>query len=183
MRRVYGISVASWTVFEENPAPGTPYSLTATGDGLTAVCGEPPDDDRYIRHYEIGAGFTDVPRKACPDFTGSYLAFDGKHLILTQWYKRRVLFLNRDFDVAHSVEAQHEICGAAFADGAVYLVTTDDECTDDYWLSRVGEVDGRQTSFDVARIPFKARSLAWDGSQFWTNHRERNEIVSFDFPG
>jgi len=32
---------------------------------------------------------------------------------------------------------------------------------------------------DLARIPFQARALAFDGKNFWTNHREQNQIVSF----
>jgi len=35
---------------------------------------------------------------------------------------------------------------------------------------------------DLARIPFQARALAWDGKRFWTNHRERHQIVSFAKP-
>jgi hypothetical protein len=155
------------------------WGMTVAGDDLYAVCGEPPDDDRYIRRYVKGAGFADDLRKPCPDGTGSYLAFDGSRLVLTQWYARRVLYLDRSLDVESEVEAQRGICGATFADGVVYLVTTADESTDDYWLSRV--IDGdRPTTIDVARIPFKARSLAWDGLYFWTNHRERDEIVAFE---
>jgi hypothetical protein len=36
---------------------------------------------------------------------------------------------------------------------------------------------------DIARIPFAARALAFDGERFWTNHREQNQIVSFLHPG
>lgn len=28
----------------------------------------------------------------------------------------------------------------------------------------------------------KPRSLAFDGARFWTNHRERDEIVAFEPP-
>jgi hypothetical protein len=35
---------------------------------------------------------------------------------------------------------------------------------------------------DIARIPFSARSLAFDGERFWTNHREANETVAFARP-
>jgi hypothetical protein len=38
---------------------------------------------------------------------------------------------------------------------------------------------GEPTWVDVARIPFQARALAWDGTKFWTNHREQNQIVAF----
>jgi hypothetical protein len=35
---------------------------------------------------------------------------------------------------------------------------------------------------DLVRIPFAARALAFDGTRFWTNHREQNQIVSFKRP-
>jgi len=48
---------------------------------------------------------------------------------------------------------------AGLCRGAIYLVTTDDETTTDYWLTRV---DPRKVTLqfdDIARIPFAAR--AW----------------------
>ena len=33
---------------------------------------------------------------------------------------------------------------------------------------------------ELARVPFAARALAYDGSRFWTNHREANQIVAFE---
>lgn len=35
---------------------------------------------------------------------------------------------------------------------------------------------------DLARIPFQARALAFDGKNFWTNRREQNQIVCFARP-
>ncbi len=64
-------------------------------------------------------------------------------------------------------------------DGNFYLVTTDDEASGEYFLTRVS-ANGSDASEDLARIPFAARSLAFDGSRFWTNHREANQIVAFD---
>jgi len=58
-------------------------------------------------------------------------------------------------------------------------VTTDDEESDDYFLGKIGG-DGTGAFTDLARIPFAARALAFDGSRFWTNHREANEIVAFE---
>ena len=40
--------------------------------------------------------------------------------------------------------------------------------------------DGTGEFTDLARIPFAARALAYDGARFWTNHREANEIVAFE---
>ena len=61
--------------------------------------------------------------------------------------------------------------------GSFYLVTTDDEASTHYWLTRVESGTGR--SEDLAHIPFHARALAFDASHFWTNQRERGEIVCF----
>ena len=35
---------------------------------------------------------------------------------------------------------------------------------------------------DLAVIPFAARSLAFDGKHFWSNHRAANETISFTLP-
>ena len=32
---------------------------------------------------------------------------------------------------------------------------------------------------DVAKVPFAARSLTFDGENFWSNHRAANETVCF----
>ena len=76
----------------------------------------------------------------------------------------------------------HGICGQVFVDGVLYLVTTDAEETNEYWLTRVEMTSaglGEPTCADVARIPFQARALAWDGTKLWPNHREQNQIVAF----
>ncbi len=72
----------------------------------------------------------------------------------------------------------HQICGQCYVDGSFYLVTTEDEESGEYFLTRVSASNGN--SEDLARIPFAARALAFDGSRFWTNHREANQIVAFD---
>ena len=81
--------------------------------------------------------------------------------------------------VVRQIDVPHQICGQCFVDGQFYLVTTEDESTNDYFLTRV-TANGQTRSEDVARIPFAARSLAFDGSRFWTSHREANQIVAFD---
>jgi len=35
---------------------------------------------------------------------------------------------------------------------------------------------------DVAVVPFACRSLTFDGTNFWSNHRAANEIISFALP-
>ena len=72
----------------------------------------------------------------------------------------------------------HGICGQAFVDGRFFLVTTDDEESGDYWLTRVDARGATPVSEDIARIPFAARALAFDGERFWTNHRAADQIVA-----
>ena len=62
-------------------------------------------------------------------------------------------------------------------------LTTDNEGTADYWLTRIDARNGSPKIADLARVPFHGRSLAFDGEHFWTNHREAHEIVSFARPG
>ena len=61
------------------------------------------------------------------------------------------------------------------------MLTTDDEATTDYWLMRLDPATGQ--AVEVAHVPFQARGLAFDGTRFWTNHREQHEVVAFTVPG
>jgi hypothetical protein len=51
---------------------------------------------------------------------------------------------------------------------------------------RVLRIDARKETPEVAElasVPFIARSLAWDGTKFWTSAREANEVVAFSIAG
>jgi hypothetical protein len=181
-RRIYGINPVTWTVGWETAAPGTPWGMTAVGNELRVLCGETADDHRIIRRCLPGHGFDTKFCLPCPDDTGSQLGYDGQRLHVSQWYPKKVLTLGAEGDVERVINVPHGPCGQVFVGGAIYLVTTDDETTTDYWLTRV---DPRKVTLqfdDIARIPFAARGLAFDGTRFWTNHREQNQIVSFARP-
>src|SRR5665213_3476244 len=77
--RLYAIDPHQWTARDEIEAPGTPWGMTVVGDELRVLCGEAPDDNRFIRRFIPGHGFKSE-RMACPDDTGSQLAFDGTQL-------------------------------------------------------------------------------------------------------
>lgn len=177
-RRVYELDPKTWTVRAETAAPGTPWGMTVVGDELRVLCGETDDDLRIIRRFVPGHGFKSegIP---CPDDTGSQLGFDGDRLYLSQWYKRRILSLDDTGTVGTTIDVPHEICGQVVVGGCFYLVTTDDESTDEFLLTRVDARGERVKIEDLARIGFSARALAFDGERFWTNHREANEIVAF----
>jgi hypothetical protein len=180
-KRIYEINPATWTVLREAAAPGSPWGMTAMGSEFRVICGE-TDDDRFIRRYVPATGFDPNYRIPCPDNTGSQLGYDGRRLNLSQWYLKKVLALGADGAVERVINVPHGICGQVWVDGLIFLVTTDDEKSDNYWLTRVDPGGGAPRFEDLARIPFAARALAYDGERFWTNHREQHQIVSFARP-
>ena len=128
-------------------------------------------------------GFSESDRVACPEFTGSYLSYDGQHLYLSQWYKHRVLKLDAIGNILRTYDVGAEICGHTIVDGSIYVLRGTEQGDEDWTISRfhleapAGPVD------DLAKVPFPCRSLAFDGAYFWTNHRAANEIVRFALPG
>lgn len=178
---VYELDPERWTVLREYESPGTTYGLTVTGSDLRAVVGE-EDDDRYLRRFIPGQGFA-AERTRCPDDTGSYLGYSDGQLYLTQWYKQKLLFIDDRAQVSKTFDAPHQICGCTVANGSVYLLTTDDEETYDYFITRVNVGGPNITAVDVAHVPFHGRSLGWDGENFWTNLREADQVIAFTIPG
>jgi hypothetical protein len=141
------------------------------------LCGETPEDNRIIRRCVPGQGFDGEFALPCPDDTGSQLAFDGTHLYVSQWYNQRVLRLNAAGEPDRIIPSPHQICGQTLVGDFLFLMTTDDESTADYFLTKINLATLEAT--DVARVPFPARALAFDGVNFWTNHREAHETVCF----
>ncbi len=178
-RRIYAINPATWSVGWETAAPGTPYGMTVVDGELRVLCSETADDNRIIRRCVPGKGFDDSFHLPCPDDTGSQLSYDGRRLHVSQWYPKKVIAIGADGSAERIIHVPHGICGQVFVDGLLYLVTTDDEKTTDYWLTRVDLRPATPEIADIAHIPFQARALAWDGRQFWTNHRDQDQIVAF----
>ena len=179
---IVAIDVADWKVVWRTRAPGTPYGMTLVNGELRVICGETAEDNRIIRRCVPLQGFDAHWAMPCPDDTGSQLGFDGRTLHVSQWYPRKVIALTADGKAERVLTAPHGICGQVFVNGALYLMTTDDEETTDYWLTRVDPTGATPTCEDIAQVPFAARALAFDGTRFWTNHREQNEIVCFERP-
>lgn len=183
-KRIYAIDPETWTVKWEAAAPGTPWGMTALRGELRVLCGETAEDNRIIRRCVPSQGFDAKFGIPCPDDTGSQLGWDGKNLHVSQWYPKKVHTIDATGKVERTISAPHGICGQVIVDGVIYLMTTDAEETTEYWLTRVkpgAGKDGAPEIEDVARVPFQARGLTWDGKRFWTNHREQNEIVAFDW--
>jgi len=182
LRRIYKIDVETWTLLEETEAPGIPWAAVSTDGIIRFTIGEDPDDDRYLRAYVPASGFGE-DRIACPEFTGSYLSFDGDHLYLSQWYKHRVLKLDVSGNILRAIDVGAEICGHVFVDGLIYLLRGTEQPNEDWRIARLDPQQETPKVQDLARVPFACRSLAFDGASFWTNHRAANEIVSFALPG
>jgi hypothetical protein len=178
LRRIYGIDVKKWTVFEETETPGIPWAAVSTGDALRFTIGEDPDDDRYLRSYDPASGFG-KDRIACPDFTGSYLSYDGEHLYLSQWYKHRILQLDASGNILRVIDVGAEISGHTFVDGVIYVLRGLEKPNEDWHIARLDPRQETPKVEDLARVPFPCRSLAFDGANFWTNHRAADKIVSF----
>lgn len=181
-KEVVALDPATWTVRWRTVAPGTPYGITCIPGELRVLCGETADDHRIIRRCVPSQGFDATWGIPCPDDTGSQLGYAGGRLHVSQWYPKKVLTLDDAGGVARVIHAPHGICGQVWVDGSIYLATTDAEETTDYWLTRVDPRPAVPVIEDIAQIPFAARALAFDGTRFWTNHREQDEIVAFAQP-
>jgi hypothetical protein len=182
LRRIYGIDVKTWAVFEETAAPGIPWAAVSTGEALWFTIGEGPEDDRYLRRYLPGKGFSETERIPCPELTGSYLSYDGDHLYLSQWYKHRILQLDPRGDILGKSAIGAEISGHVFVDGLIYVLRGTEQGDEDWRIARLDPRKETPEIEDLALVPFPCRSLTFDGANFWANHRAANEIVSFALP-
>ena len=172
----------NWKVAEEREAPGTPWAAVSTGDALWFTLGEGEEDDRYLWRYVTGKGFSETDRIPCPDFTGSYLSYDGEHLYLSQWYKHRILKLDASGNILRVIEVGAEISGHVFVDGLIYVLCGAEKPNEDWRIACLDPREDTPRVKDIAAVPFACRSLTFDGERFWSNHRAADEIVSFRLP-
>ncbi|MHB8146103.1 MAG: YncE family protein [Vulcanimicrobiaceae bacterium] len=176
--RLYAMDPAQWTLSDQAIAPGKPFGIVSIGDELRVVVGEGEADDRYVVRFVPGHGFKDATKVACPDFTGSHLAYDGAVLYLSQFTKNCIVVLDEAGAVVRTIALERAPAGMTFHDERLYLVTVDDK-NERRLLSRI---DPRSTGArveDLAVIPFAARGLAFDGTRFWSGERDANQIVAF----
>ena len=179
--RLYAINALTWTVGDEEQAPGGPFGMTMVGDELRVVVGlGEKDNDRYIYRFIPGHGFKN-DRMPCPDLTGAHVAFDGDTLFLSQAHYRRILALDGHGAVLREIPIRRTPLGMTIFDGCFYLITGDEEFENlEFW--RVNARDESPKVDVLASIPFDARGLSYDGTRFWTSHRDNNEIVAFAKP-
>lgn len=198
----YKLSADGSEVVEEIDPPGVIWAAVATNGTMRVTIGKGSEDNRYVYAYDAKNGFSKL--FACPDFTGSYLSFDGENLYLSQWYEQRILKMDRNGSAIGTIAVGGEICGHTFADGALYVLRGTENVPrppyaggkptpekfksgvkpgeEQWWISRLNPREESPEVVDVARVPFGARSLTFDGKNFWSNHRSANETVCFSIP-
>ena len=181
LRRIYRIDHVNGRVLEETEAPGIPWAAVSDGESLWFTLGEGAEDDRYLRRYVPGEGFKEE-RTPCPEFTGSYIGYDGDNLYLSQWYKHRILKLDAKGGIVREMAIGAEISGYAFVDGLIYVLRGTEQDGGDWRLARLDPREPNPKVKELARVPFQCRSLAFDGERLWTNHREADQIVRFALP-
>jgi len=182
---LHKIDGETWKVVEEIDPPGIVWAGVSLGDGeMCFTIGKGLNDDRYVYRYAPDTGFNKL--FACPDFTGSYLSFDGEYLYFSQWYKGDVHQVEDSGKIRRTINVSAEICGHTFVDGTLYVIrgreNKDVPGKPEEWrLARLDLRDAARVE-DVATIPFASRSLTFDGEHFWSNHRAANETISFSIP-
>ena len=168
------IDLPSWNVGARATAPGEPFGIAATEEGMRVVVGFGEDaDDRFIYRFRANEGFSDpIP---CPDLSGAYLAYHDGTLFLSQAHNKRILAL-AGRTVTKEISLARRPVGITAVSGALFVLSTDDDFQDMEFgrldLS-TGELTGR------ALVPFGARGLAFDGSRFWTADRKNSELVAW----
>jgi hypothetical protein len=181
-RLLYSLDRSTFAVTWQTAVPDgtTPWGMTKAGEDLFVVCGTDVSevDDRVIRRVRPGKGFDPEFRWPCPEGIGSHLSHTGNSLVLSQWYAQKLVVFDRSGKPVQSYNTGRCVVGHCFANGVFYLVTIEGEGGDEkYWLTRLDPATKRTE--DLASIGFAARALAFDGTHFWSNHREADEIVCF----
>jgi hypothetical protein len=182
LKRIFRLENKTLRVVAEFDAPGIPWAATSTGDAIWFTIGEGEEDDRYLRRYEPGRGFSESDRIACPDFTGSYLSYDGSNLYLSQWYNHRILKFANDWTISRQIAVGSEISGHTFVNGKIYVLCGTEQNGGDWKIARLDPAEQTPAVEELATVPFQCRSLAFDGQSFWTNHREADRVVRFVLP-
>ena len=88
---IHAIDPVKWTVGWKTTAPGTPYGMTAVKGELRVLCSETAEDHSIIRRCIPGQGFDATFGIGCPDDTGSQLSYDGRNLVVSQWYPKKLI--------------------------------------------------------------------------------------------
>jgi len=115
----------------------------------------------------------------CPELTGSFLAYDGDRLYVSQRDNQTIIEIDETGTVLRTIPVPRQITGMVVVGGRFYLVTTPNRESDDYRLLCLDARKEQPEVHELASLPFAGRSLGFDGTKFWTSDRDRNELVAF----
>jgi len=178
---LYKIDIETWKIVDEIDPPGIIWAAVSLGDGkMRFTIGKGLNDDRYIYRYAPDEGFAKL--FACPDFTGSYLSYDGANLYLSQWYEKRILKYDEKGNVICKIDIGAEISGHTFVDGMIYVLRGKEKPNEDWRIARLDPQEEKPQVKDIAVVPFACRSLTFDGELFWSNYRAKDTVISFALP-
>jgi hypothetical protein len=183
---LYRTELDGLKIVEEIDSPGIVWAAVFTNDSWRFTIGKGLNDDRHVYRYTAADGFEKL--FSCPEFTGSYLSFDGEHLYLSQWYNERILQMDDKGNILRQIRVGAEICGHTFIDGLIYVLRGRENKgvpnkAEEWRMARLDPREESPTVTDLATIPFASRSLTFDGQRFWSNHRAANETVALAEPG
>ena len=164
LRRIYAIDPENGTVLKQQEAPGIPWAAVALDGELRFTIGESPDDDRYIYRYTPKGGFSKMFE--CPEFTGSYLSFDGRNLDMSQRYKKRVLKFDDKGNVIREISVGAEICGHTFANGSLYVLRGQEQPNEDWRIARLNPEE------ETGSRPFDRRGTGYSADCFVVGQAE-----------
>ena len=177
---LYKVDIKKWKVVDEFDPPGIVWAAVAANGMMHFTIGKGLNDDRYVYRYDLKNGFTKL--FACPDFTGSYLSYDGEDLYLSQWYEKRILRYDSKGNVVGKIDIGAEISGHTFVDGMIYVLRGVEKPNEDWRIARLDPREEKPDVKDLAVVPFASRSLTFDGEHICSNHRAKNTIISFELP-
>jgi hypothetical protein len=180
--RVYSIDPQTYSVISEFVPPAEALGITYTGSDFRVILApsiEEEDldrDHRYVYAFSPDAGFAEC--FVCPDKSGSFLAYANDTLYLSQAWDKKLIELDERGQAVRELQLARRPVGMTIVDDAFYLVTVDDEWGDGRF-ERLGLHDGASSIQTLCSLPFKPRSVAFDGEKFWIADRNNHAIVSF----
>ena len=115
----------------------------------------------------------------CPDDTGSQLAWDGRHLWLSQRYHKRALRLADDGSIEQEFPLPAEVTGIYWSGPALWANLRMEKGASDI----VRFANGPQTPELLEHYEQGLVSLAYDGSGFWMSDLRGTTLIKAAPPG
>ncbi len=163
---LHRVAAGKLEIIDEIDPPGIVWAGVSTADGWRFTLGKGLNDDRYVYHYSDDGSWTKL--FACPEFTGSYLSFDGERLFLSRWYKGQIHQMDDSGKVLRDIEIGAEICGHTFAHGMLYVLrgreNADKPGAAEEW--RIARLDPREQSPQIEDIATTSKTYP-DFAAFW----------------